>query len=50
MSSLASLLSSRVEAVAGIDPELPRYDQTYDDLVANFLPKARAPNDEMTAR
>jgi hypothetical protein len=32
----------------GVDPDLPRYDATYDDLVANFLPKARARIEEMT--
>jgi hypothetical protein len=34
----------------GVDPDLPKYDATYDDLVANFLPKARKRIDEMTTR
>jgi hypothetical protein len=34
----------------GVDPDLPKYDATYDDLVANFLPKARARIEEMTKR
>jgi hypothetical protein len=32
----------------GVDPDLTRYDATYDDLVANFLPKAKARIAEMT--
>jgi hypothetical protein len=34
----------------GFDPDLPRYDALYDDLVANFLPQARARIEELTKR
>jgi hypothetical protein len=32
----------------GADPDLPRYDELYDDLVRNWLPRARARIEELT--
>jgi hypothetical protein len=37
------------KVAAGADPDAPRYDEIYDDLVANWLPQARSTVDRLTA-
>jgi len=38
------------KVASGVDPDLPKYDEIYDDVVATFLPKARARIASMTSR